>query len=152
LSRAHDEVNNLVVDLRRTGVELTEANRRVHQAMDEVRLQNEVLQGRDAELNAQNARFDAALNNMSQALLMVDARQRLIVCNVRFLELFGLSAWLGQAGMPFADVSEAMVAIGRYPQSLITAIRGALHPGDRIRGSDCGVPPADARWRLGRNL
>ena len=52
--------------------------------------QYRALRPRDAELNAQNARFDAALNNMSQALCMFSAERRLIVCNTRFIELFGL--------------------------------------------------------------
>ncbi|MGE0225897.1 MAG: PAS-domain containing protein, partial [Acetobacteraceae bacterium] len=91
LRRAHQEVNQLVSNLQETSGELSDANQRAHEAMNEVRQQNEVLRRRDVELNTQNARFDAALNNMSQALCMADSDQRLIVCNVRFQELFGLS-------------------------------------------------------------
>ncbi|MBN8927457.1 MAG: EAL domain-containing protein [Rhodospirillales bacterium] len=123
LARAHSEVNELVTDLQRTGLELAEANRRAHQAMDEVQLQNQILQTRDNELHTQNARFDAALNNMSQALCMVDGNQRMIVCNVRFLELFGLSAGVAQPGTQVSDVYRAMGAIGRYPATLIEGIR-----------------------------
>ena len=123
LSQAHQEVNGLVIDLKRTSAELSEANFRAHQAMEEVQLQNQILQARDSELNTQNARFDAALNNMSQALCMVDANQRLIVCNVRFLELFGLSPGVVQPGTQMADVFRAMAAIGRYEPELAEAIR-----------------------------
>ena len=56
---------------------------------------------------------------------MVDANQRLIVCNVRFLELFGLSAGVVQPGTQMTDVFRAMAAIGRYPGPLIEAIRAA---------------------------
>jgi diguanylate cyclase (GGDEF)-like protein len=125
LIKAHSEVAELVTDLQIAGAELGEANRRAHQAMDEVQLQNHILQARDNELHTQNARFDAALNNMSQALCMVDSNQRLIVCNVRFLELFGLSAGVVQPGTQVADVFRAMGAIGRYPEPLIEAIRSA---------------------------
>ena len=100
LSDAHDEVNGLVKDLTSTSKELSDANQRAHQAMEEVQLQNQILKARDLELHTQNARFDAALNNMSQALCMVDANQRLIVCNVRFLELFGLSTRRGPGRAP----------------------------------------------------
>ncbi|WP_160938137.1 putative bifunctional diguanylate cyclase/phosphodiesterase [Teichococcus coralli] len=55
---------------------------------------------RSRELDTQNGRFDAALNNMSQALCMVDAEQRLIVCNHRYLELFGLTPELAAARTP----------------------------------------------------
>src|SRR5437764_585914 len=44
------------------------------------------------EMRTQNERFDAALNNMSQGLCMVDASQRLIVCNAQYRSLFGLDA------------------------------------------------------------
>ncbi len=125
LTLAHTEVNDLVVDLQHTGAELAQANRRAHQAMEEVQLQNQILQARDNELYTQNARFDAALNNMSQALCMVDADQRLIVCNIRFLELFGLSAGVVQPGTQVTDVFRAIAAIGRYPMELIEEIRNA---------------------------
>ena len=42
------------------------------------------------DLHVQNARFDAALNNMSQGLCMGTADLALVVCNDRFRELFGL--------------------------------------------------------------
>ncbi len=123
LSDAHNEVNGLVTDLTSTSQELSEANQRAHQAMEEVQLQNQILKARDLELHTQNARFDAALNNMSQALCMVDANQRLIVCNVRFLELFGLTCGVVQAGRRVADVFRAMSATGRYDPDLIEAVR-----------------------------
>jgi diguanylate cyclase (GGDEF)-like protein len=122
LSQAHAEVHGLVNDLTKTGQELSAANHRAHQAMDEVQLQNQILKARDLELHTQNARFDAALNNMSQALCMVDAKMRLIVCNVRFLELFGLSPGVVQPSTQVADVFRAMGAAGRYDPEMIAAI------------------------------
>jgi PAS domain-containing protein len=53
-------------------------------------LHNRLLQRTHGKLHTQNARFDAALNNMSQALCMVDSEQRLIVCNHRYVELFAV--------------------------------------------------------------
>ncbi|WP_375459992.1 putative bifunctional diguanylate cyclase/phosphodiesterase [uncultured Enterovirga sp.] len=41
------------------------------------------------QMGEQNARFEAALNNMSQGLCMFDEEQRLSICNHRFVELFG---------------------------------------------------------------
>ena len=97
-----------------TSRELSEAEQRTHLAMAEVQLQNQILQARDRELHTQNSRFDAALNNMSQALCMIDADQRLIVCNVRFLELFGLSPGAVHPNADVADVFHAISAAGRY--------------------------------------
>ena len=43
-------------------------------------------------IDAQNRRFDAALNNMSYGLCMFDAEGALIATNDRYLEIYGLSA------------------------------------------------------------
>lgn len=51
----------------------------------------EDLHGTTTELQLRNSHFDAALNNMSQGLCMADSDGRLIVCNVRFLEIFDIS-------------------------------------------------------------
>ncbi len=81
------------------------------------------LQERDRTLATQNARFDAALNNMSQALCMVDQEQRVIVCNSQFLKLFELPAAAVQPGVPIEDVFRAAVA-SRYGREVIEAICG----------------------------
>jgi diguanylate cyclase (GGDEF)-like protein len=46
----------------------------------------------DRELAIQNARFSAALSNMSQALSMFDSSDRLVVSNGRHAEMFGMPA------------------------------------------------------------
>jgi diguanylate cyclase (GGDEF)-like protein len=130
LKRKHAEIGSLVVDLQRTGTDLAsanaslaEANDRVRGAMAEAQLHNQILRARDSELHTQNARFDAALNNMSQALCMVDAGQRLIVCNLRFRELFGLPTGAVRSGLPVSDVFRAIVGNARYDRRIIDAIR-----------------------------
>lgn len=49
-----------------------------------------LLQDRDAIISAQNQRFETALNNMTQGLCFFDGYERLIVCNQRYIELYGL--------------------------------------------------------------
>lgn len=80
-----------------------------------------------SSLNTHNARFDAALNNMSQALCMVDHEQRIIVCNVRFLELFGLPAGMAEPGMLIEDVFRSAVGLVRYQREMIEAICRKQH-------------------------
>lgn len=92
LQRAHREMHKLTSDLQRTTADLAAANQAVKDANAELHLQNYMLRARDKELRTQNERFTAALNNMSHALCLVDAEQRLIVCNERFVELFRLDA------------------------------------------------------------
>jgi PAS domain-containing protein len=61
-------------------------------AYAEIQRHNDMLVERDRMIRTQNMLFTAALNNMSQGLLMVDSGHRLIVCNQRFIEMFHLSA------------------------------------------------------------
>lgn len=161
---ANREVNALVHDLTRTGRQLAAAKEQAQEAMGEVQQQYRALRLRDAELNVQNDRFDAALNNMSQALCMFSAEHRLIVCNVRFLDLFGLGESFVGPGATRDELFQAMAAGGRFDPALLEAIRHAQEqlvadaaprdllprrlgrPGHRRR------PPADGRWRLGRHL
>lgn len=91
-------------------------------AQDEIETQNCALQVRGVELNQQNDRFDAALNNMSHALCMVDADQRLIVCNLRFYEIFGIDENQARAGRPARDVFKAITAVGRYSAGMLDRI------------------------------
>ena len=46
----------------------------------------------EKSLDTQNRRFNAALDNMSHGLSIFDAEMRLVVCNKRYLEIYGLPA------------------------------------------------------------
>ncbi len=49
------------------------------------------LESAQRNLQAQNSRFDTALNNMSQGLIMFDAAERLVVCNDQYIQMYDLS-------------------------------------------------------------
>ncbi|MBR0779388.1 EAL domain-containing protein [Bradyrhizobium diazoefficiens] len=55
-------------------------------------------------LSAEKHRLDTALNTMTQGLLMFDQDERLIVCNRRYIEMYGLSAHVVKPGVHFRDV------------------------------------------------
>jgi diguanylate cyclase (GGDEF)-like protein len=63
-----------------------------------------VLEENERDLAVQNARFDAALEAMSLGLCLLDAEQRLIVCNRRFRAILGLSAEIATPGTPIMDL------------------------------------------------
>ncbi|WP_165982833.1 putative bifunctional diguanylate cyclase/phosphodiesterase [Dankookia rubra] len=88
-------------------------------------LHNRLLRRTHGELHTQNARFDAALNNMSQALCMVDAERRLIVCNRRYVELFTLPPSLAAPRTPVSDILHALAAKGHGVGELAHAIHEA---------------------------
>jgi diguanylate cyclase (GGDEF)-like protein len=62
------------------------------------------LRAREADLHAQNVRFDIAINNMTQGLLLYDSSGRLIVCNRRYMEMYGLSPSVVKPGLSFRDL------------------------------------------------
>ncbi|MBD0274813.1 MAG: PAS-domain containing protein [Acetobacteraceae bacterium] len=71
---------------------------------------------RDEELlREQHRRLDAALAHMSHGLAMFDAERRLVVCNKRFLRMFGLPDGFGAHGTPLRGLAEASVARGDHP-------------------------------------
>ena len=65
------------------------------------------------ELRTQNLRFDAALQNMSQGLSMFDRDGRLIVCNDRYAQVYGLSGQV-KPGTTLKQILEHRVASGTY--------------------------------------
>src|SRR4029453_13076746 len=58
----------------------------------------------DRRLDQQNARLSAALNNMSQGLVSYDGGERLVICNKRFVEMYGLSDEVVKPGCTLLDV------------------------------------------------
>jgi diguanylate cyclase (GGDEF)-like protein len=72
------------------------------------------LGNREQELRSQNRLFDAALNNMSQALLMFDAEARLVIHNKQYCEMYGLAPDAITPGMPLPDLLRLRAAQGTY--------------------------------------
>src|SRR4030095_10572730 len=63
---------------------------------------------------AQNTRFNAAINNMSQGLCLFDAEQRVVFANRRYAEMYGLSPEQVKPGTTLAEIFAARVAHGAY--------------------------------------
>ncbi|MDA9437478.1 bifunctional diguanylate cyclase/phosphodiesterase [Bradyrhizobium sp. CCBAU 51627] len=55
-------------------------------------------------LTLEKQRLDRAVNNMTQGLLLFDASQRLVVCNQRYIEMYGLSPEVVKPGCSFRDI------------------------------------------------
>jgi diguanylate cyclase (GGDEF)-like protein len=66
------------------------------------------------ELERANMRFNAALNNMSQGLCMFDARQRIVVSNQRFREIYGFGPDQVKPGTTVRQLLEYRIANGSY--------------------------------------
>ena len=78
---------------------------------DQLAAANRAVQEANADLISHNEHFHAALENMSQGLCMVDAGQRLIVCNQRFIEMFGLDGVPITPGAPLLELIGAATPV-----------------------------------------
>jgi diguanylate cyclase (GGDEF)-like protein len=65
-------------------------------------------------LTLEKQRLDTAVNNMIQGLLLFDASQRLVVCNQRYIEMYGLSAEVVKPGCTFHDILAHRKATGSF--------------------------------------
>jgi diguanylate cyclase (GGDEF)-like protein len=72
------------------------------------------LAAKSGELEVAKAQTDAAVNNITQGISMFDAAQRLVVCNERYLELYGLSPDVVKPGCTFREILEFRKSRGSY--------------------------------------
>ncbi|MDN5000804.1 EAL domain-containing protein [Bradyrhizobium sp. GCM10027634] len=65
-------------------------------------------------LSLEKQRLDTAMNTMTQGLLMFDQDQRLIVCNRRYIDMYGLSTAVVKPGVDFRDVIQHRADTGSF--------------------------------------
>jgi diguanylate cyclase (GGDEF)-like protein/PAS domain S-box-containing protein len=69
------------------------------------------------------ALHEAALASMSHGLSMVDADQRLVLYNQRFLEMYGLSPQVARVGMPMAELIAHSAERGNFPGAQLEGVK-----------------------------
>ena len=80
------------------------------QQFDNVR--RKLIEESKEKLREQNMRLDAALNNMSQGVCMLDADAKVVVLNRRFLEMYALSPQVVKAGCTLRELIDHRVKVG----------------------------------------
>jgi diguanylate cyclase (GGDEF)-like protein len=70
------------------------------------------------ELRRRNLHFDAAIANMSQGLCMFDANEQMIVCNLNYPNMFGMSPEFVRPGISLYDVLQHSVDINIASESV----------------------------------
>jgi diguanylate cyclase (GGDEF)-like protein len=84
------------------------------------------LKRQQAALASTNARFDAALSNMSQGLCLFGRDNVLLVANRRFSEIFGLDPAKVVPGLAMQDLIRMSIAAGNYgPTVDFAAVKAA---------------------------
>ena len=56
------------------------------------------------QVETSQAMLNTAINNMSQGLLLFDSSERIVVCNQRYIEMYGLSPGVVKPGCIFRDL------------------------------------------------
>lgn len=85
--------------------------------------QHRLLKAKEEQLEVQNVQLDAALNNMVQGLAMFDADYRLVLCNRRYTEIYGLRPDQVEPGTTLRQIIEHRIANGlksdRSPEEIV---------------------------------
>jgi diguanylate cyclase (GGDEF)-like protein len=89
----------------------------------------------ESSLLQKSQQLDAALNNMAQGLCMFDSRQRLVICNKRYLEMYRLEPDDVKSGRSARELLEARVRSGAAPA-------GQSFVADRVSMFDRGLNAA----------
>ena len=88
--------------------------------------QHQLLKEHETRLSAQNVQLDAALNNMVQGLAMFDAQCKLVLCNGRYGEIYGLGPEQVAIGTTLRQITEHRTANGlradRSPDEIVEAM------------------------------
>ena len=136
VSNAYDEHDR---DRRRTArsmslmiEEIDAINHNLEQTVVE---RTQELRAREADLQAQNMRFDAAVSNMSQGLVMFDAGQRLVIRNQRYIDMYRLDADAVTPGCTLHDLIALRAASGTYsgdPGRYIAKLSAAIAQGKTL--------------------
>jgi diguanylate cyclase (GGDEF)-like protein/PAS domain S-box-containing protein len=88
------------------------------------------------ELAEQHRRFDAALNNMAHGLSMLDENLNLIVCNRRYLDMYGMSPDVVRPGVTMLEIVRHSIVQGNYadadPDELVAGYFESLQRGEYL--------------------
>ena len=103
-------------------------------------LKREILKRCDAErISADHAvRLTMAVNNMSQGLLMFDSDERLVVCNERYRQMYGLSPKMVRPGKTLLQLIEHRTECGSFkgdPKEYYAQLRNDIAMGQTTRQS-----------------
>ena len=79
----------------------------LQKAYNTLEQQHELIERREAELQAKHFQFDAAISHMAQGLFILDAERRLVLCNDQCLKIMSLPREQLKPGMTLSDRSSS---------------------------------------------
>src|SRR5689334_86117 len=114
-----------------------------------IRVDVSQLKEREEQLRLENIKLDAALQNMSQGLVMFDRDGKLIVCNQKYAELYRLPPHLIRPGVSHKRILEHRLGTGVVAESnSVRFVRDRTTEGVPKSPADSIVELADGRTLL----
>jgi diguanylate cyclase (GGDEF)-like protein len=83
-------------------------------------------QASQRRLALEKQRLDTAVNNMTQGLLFFDSSQRLVICNQRYIEMFGVSREVIKPGCSFRELLMHRQETGTFSENVDEYIEAIL--------------------------
>src|SRR5262249_39681069 len=90
----------------------------------------------DRRLDANSRLLATALNNMTQGVVMFDRAERLVVCNDRYLDMYGLSRDFVKPGSTLREIIGARIAggsLGADAERYVSDLLDAMAQGRTVR-------------------
>jgi diguanylate cyclase (GGDEF)-like protein/PAS domain S-box-containing protein len=111
-----------------------------HEDITEHKHDRDLLVANAAALERMNARFDAAINNMSQGVCLFDPEQRVVVSNRRYAEIYHLSPEQIITGMQLSEILEL-----RRQRGTCFRLDPEIYMAENIKKDTEGLELADGR-------
>lgn len=92
------------------------------------------------QLTLEKQRLDMAINNMTQGLLLFDRAEQLIVCNSRYIEMYGLSQEVVKPGCGIRDLLRHRKETGSFAGDVDAYCDGVLRELHNIQSSVVEAP------------
>ncbi|MBX9774346.1 MAG: PAS-domain containing protein [Xanthobacteraceae bacterium] len=92
-----------------------------------------------------NRRISAALDNMTQGLCMFDGEARLILCNERYLEMYGLTRQQAYPGVQLRELLQSRKRGGNFPHEIDEYVKGVAR---RAADGETYTNTVEVRGRL----
>ena len=93
------------------------------------------------KLSEKTQQLDTAINNMTQGLLLFDASGRLVICNERYIEMFGVSPDVAKPGCHLRDLILHRQQIGSFEGDIDAYCARFLNPEhDEVRDTVISMP------------
>jgi PAS domain-containing protein len=99
-------------------------------------------------LSEKSQHLDTAINNMTQALLLFDASGRLVICNQRYIDMFGISPEVAKPGCHLRDLLRHRQQLGSFVGDVDAYCAKFLDPGSELANDSVMSTPDGRMIRL----